>query len=215
MRLIPILSQKFVGIMMDNMYDFFLSTFTFSDLVNDILAGYIQTEEFPEWKPKSSNNSILSGPNECLRNLKSRLASSKGGPHYSRSDIDTTRELYVYNLLISVALRQSAMMCQYLGQSERSIAIRKNKFTIRCNLKNWNGEPCQIVQVSPSFQSMYMSFPLIRYVFRLTRSTLITRCTPFSKDSPSLSAATSNVSSSNSRAIGQKGDWLGCWVIST
>ena len=151
--MIPLLSQKFVGIMMDNMYDFFLSTFTFSDLVNDILAGYIQTEEFPEWKPKSSNNSILSGPNECLRNLKSRLASSKGGPHYSRSDIDTTRELYVYNLLISVALRQSAMMCQYLGQSERSIAIRKNKFTIRCNLKNWNGEPCQIVQVSLSFQS--------------------------------------------------------------
>ena len=214
MLLIHPLTQKFVGIMMDNMYDFFLSTFTFSDLVNDILAGYIQTEVLPEWKPNNSD-SILSGQNECLQNLKSRLASSKGGPHYSRSDINTMRELFVYNLLMTVALKQSAMMCQYLGQSERTIAIRKNKFTIRCNLKNWNGEPCQIVQVSPSFQSMYMSFPLIRHVFRLTRSTLITRCTPFSKDSPSLSAATSNVSSSNSRAIGQKGDWLGCWVIST
>ena len=123
---------------MDNMYDFFLSTFTFSDLTNDILAGYIDRGK------SKSNNSI---PHEYLRNLKSRLASNKGGPYYSRSDIDTTRELYVYNFLISVALRPSAMMCQYLGQPEQYIVIRKNKFTIRCNLKNWNGELCQIVQV--------------------------------------------------------------------
>ena len=68
MLLIPPLTQKFVGIMMDNMYDFFLSTFNFSDLVNDILTGYVQTQDFPEWGG-SNNNSILSGPK---RNLKKK-----------------------------------------------------------------------------------------------------------------------------------------------
>ena len=137
--------------MMDNMYDFFLSTFTFSDLVNDILAGYVKTQEFPEWNLTKPSNSIQSLSDERSRTLKSRLVSNKASPHYSRSDIDTTREISVYNLLFSVALRQSAMACQYLGQSDQSIAIRKNKFTIRCNFKNWNGEPCQIVQVSLIF----------------------------------------------------------------
>ena len=153
--LIPPLTQKFVGIMMDNMYDFFLSTFNFSDLVNDILTGYVQTQDFPEWGG-TNNNSILSGP---TRNLKKRLESSRAGPHSSRSDVNDSREIYVYNLLISVALRQSAMMCQYLGQSDRSIAIRKNKFTIRCNLKNWNGETCQIVQVR-----LIISFPRLSFL---------------------------------------------------
>ena len=125
---------------MYNMYDFFLSAFTLSDLKSDLLNA--QASFLKLGTTESAENFI--------QRIRSRLSSSSGGPHHSRSDINTTREVPLYNKFILVALYQSALMAK-LGQgglSARAFFLSTNKFTIRCNLKNWNGDPCQIVQVT-------------------------------------------------------------------